>query len=180
MQQVRDGTCFVQLHLDPERQADVFSGTPCVRTLHGLPGAKPAKLQTTMDWKSADLLEAAIPIAGAETVLNTVVIPGHTSVTLPPVCLPYSAEFVRDQPGRGTAALGQIAAATGGCKRIQTSQIWSELPVKRRHVKLTPWLLLVEIALFLTEILERRNCLRLATAGADRAYHRLNRYKRKD
>ncbi len=42
---IRDeqGTCFVQLHLDPERKADQFSNLPRVKILHGLPGAAPAK-----------------------------------------------------------------------------------------------------------------------------------------
>lgn len=156
VQQIRDGACFVQLHLDPERKADVFSGTPRVRTLHGLPGAKPEKIETAMEWKSADLLEAVIPIAGAETVLNTVEVPGHTPVALPPVCLPYSPEFAPEQPGRGAVALAQLAAATGGRERVHLPQIWAELPVKRRFVELTPWLLIVAVVLFLLEILERR------------------------
>ena len=108
-QEIRDGVCFVQLHLDPERKADPFSSLPRVKILHGLPGAAPAKETVSLQWKNADLLEAAIPIAGRETVLNTVEISGQQPVTLPPVCLPYSPEFAPDQPGRGAATLAQIA-----------------------------------------------------------------------
>ena len=67
-----------------------------------------------LQWQNADLLEAAIPISGRETVLNTVEITGQKPVSLPPVCLPYSPEFAPDQPGRGAAALTQIATTTGG------------------------------------------------------------------
>ncbi len=42
-QEIRDGVCFVQLHLDPERKADPFANLPRVKVLHGLPGTAPAK-----------------------------------------------------------------------------------------------------------------------------------------
>ena len=170
-QEVRDGVCFVQLHLDPERKADPFATLPRVKVLHGLPGAAPAKETLTLQWKNADLLEAAIPIAGRETVLNTVEIggtavrpaaggaaetPGPATVTLPPVCLPYSPEYAPEQPGRGAAALAQLAATTGGQDRMEIPKIWSELPVKSRYVVLAPWLLAAAAILFLLEIFERR------------------------
>ncbi len=123
-QEIRDGMCFVQLHLDPERKADPFSNLPRVKILHGLPGAAPAKETVAVEWKNADLLEAAIPIAGRETVLNTVEISGQQPVALPPVCLPYSPEFAPDQPGRGAAALAEIATTTGGKERVEIPKIW--------------------------------------------------------
>ena len=155
-QQIRDGVCYVQLHLDPERKADPFSTLPRALILHGQPDTAPAKETMPLQWKNADLLEAAIPVAGRETVLNTVEIPGQPPVTLPPACLPYSPEFAPDQPGRGAAALAQIATTTGGRERIEISKTWSELPVKSRYVALTPWLLVLATVLFLLEILERR------------------------
>ena len=155
-QDVRDGVCFLQLHLDPERKSDPFSSLPRVKVLHGLPGAAPAKDTVSLEWKNADLLEAAIPIAGRETVLNTVEISGQQPVTLPPVCLPYSPEFAPDQPGRGAAALAQIATTTGGKDRVEIPKIWSELPVKSRYVELAPWLLVAAAVLFLLEVFERR------------------------
>ena len=155
-QEIRDGVCFVQLHLDPERKAEPFSNLPRVKILHGLPGAAPAKETVALEWKSADLLEAAIPIAGRETVLNTVEISGQQPVALPPVCFPYSPEFAPDQPGRGAAALAEIATTTGGKERVEIPKIWSELPVKSRYVELAPWLLVLGTILFLLEVLERR------------------------
>jgi Mg-chelatase subunit ChlD len=155
-QEIRDGTCFLQLHLDPGRKDDPFSNLPRVKILHGLPGAAPAKETVSLAWKDADLLEAAIPIAGRETVLNTVEISGQQPVTLPPVCLPYSPEFAPDQPGRGEAALAQIATTTGGKERVEIPKMWDELPVKSRYVELAPWLLVAAAILFLLEIFERR------------------------
>ena len=156
VQQVRDGVCFVQLNLDPERKADPFTTLPRVKILHGVPGAAPAKETVTLQWKNADLLEAAVPMAGRETELNTVEIQGQQPVNLPPVCLPYSPEFAPDQPNRGAAALTQIATTTGGKERVELPKIWSELPVNPRYVELTPWLLVVAVVLFLLEVLERR------------------------
>jgi Mg-chelatase subunit ChlD len=155
-QEIRDGVCFVQLHLDPERKAEPFANLPRVKILHGLPGAAPAKETLSLQWKNADLLEAAIPVAGRETILNTVEISGQQPVTLPAACLPYSPEFAPDQPGRGAATLAQIATTTGGRERIEIPKIWGELPVKSRYVELAPWLLVLGTILFLLEILERR------------------------
>jgi hypothetical protein len=144
------------LHLDPERKGEPFAALPRVRVLHGLPGAAPTKETVTLQWKSADLLEATIAIAGRETILNTVEISGQPPVTLPAACLPYSPEFTPDQPGRGAATLAQIAMTTGGRERVEIPKIWSELPIKSRYVELAPWLLVLGAILFLLEILERR------------------------
>jgi len=127
-----------------------------MKILHGLPGAAPAKETVPLQWKSADLLEAAIAIGGRETLLNTVEIAGQPPVTLPPVCLPYSPEFAPAQPNRGATALARIAATTGGQERIEIPKIWSGLPLKSRYVELAPWLLVAGTILFLLEILERR------------------------
>lgn len=164
-EEIRDGACFVQLHLDPERKADPFASLPRVRELHGLPGAPPLKRTVPLQWKNADLLEAAIPMGGQETVLNTVEISGQPPVTLPAACLPYSPEFAPDQPGRGAATLAQIAATTGGQDRVEIPKIWSELPVKSRYVELAPWLLVAGTFLFLLEVLERRTGWVMRFAG---------------
>jgi hypothetical protein len=155
-EQVRDGVCFVQLHLDPERKADPFAALPHIRVLHGLPGVPPQKQDEPLQWKSADLLEAAIPITGRETVLSTVEIPGEPPVTLAPVCLPYSPEFAPDQPGRGAATLAQLATTSGGQERIEIPGTWADLPAKPRFIELAPWLLVASVILFLLEIFERR------------------------
>jgi len=174
-EEVRDGTCFVQLHLDPDRKEDTFNSRPKVRILHGLPGTAPARETAALQWRNADLLEAAIPVSGRETVLNTVEIAGQQPVTLPPVCLPYSPEFAPDTPGRGAAALTQIATTTGGREQLEIPKIWGELPVRSRYLELAPWLFVAATVLFLLEILERRTGwvlrglrrVRLAPAHAD-------------
>lgn len=155
-EEVRDGVCLVQLHLDPERKEDPFSALPHVKILRGIAGTPPIKQTLALQWKNADLLEAAIPMNGRETVLNTVEIPGEQPVTLAPVCLPYSPEFAPEQAGRGPAALEQIATTSGGRERIEIPQTWTELQVKPRYIEIVPWLLIASVALFLVEIFERR------------------------
>jgi Mg-chelatase subunit ChlD len=113
-QEIRDGACHVELHLDPRRAVDPFSGTPQVNVLHGVPGQSPGRQSFELKWSSADTLEASVPIRGNETVLATAAIPGIKPMTLSPVCLPYSPEFAADAGNRGIAALKQLAAATGG------------------------------------------------------------------
>jgi Mg-chelatase subunit ChlD len=155
-QEVRDGVCFIRLHLDPDRPGELFAGRPRVRILHGLPGIAPGKRTVPLEWSSADLLEAAIPIAGRETLLNTIEIPGLDPVTLSPVCLPYSPEFAPDHANRGAASLARIASTTGGQERIDLSETWKALPSIPRYVEIAPWLLVLGILIFLLEILERR------------------------
>jgi hypothetical protein len=77
-------------------------------------------------------------------------------VTLAPVCLPYSPEFAPEQPGRGAAALAQIATTSGGKERIEIPQTWAELQVRPHYIEIVPWLLIAAVCLFLLEVFERR------------------------
>ena len=155
-QQVRDGVCVLQLHLDPERDADPFSALPRVRILQAAAGTAPVKALATLQWKTADLLEATLPMTGSATLLNTVEIPGQSPVPLPPVCLPYSPEFAPDQPGRGASTLARLARTTGGRELLEIPEIWAALPIRPHYVELMPWLLITAMLLFLAEIFERR------------------------
>ena len=155
-QEVRDGACFVQLHLDPERTNEPFATPPRVKVLHGLPGAPPAKLTLPMQWKSADLLEAVVALRGSETALNTVEIPGLNALSLPPVCLLYSPEFAPEQAGRGRVTLEKLSATTSGEARVDLPGIWKALPTKPQFVDLAVWLVLSALLVYLAEIFERR------------------------
>ncbi|HOW65216.1 MAG TPA: VWA domain-containing protein [Candidatus Paceibacterota bacterium] len=158
-QEIREGSCHVELHLDPRRAADPFSGTPQVQVLHGIPGQTPARTSVDLKWSSADTLEAWIPIRGNETVLATAAVPGMKPITLSPVCLPYSPEFEAEAGDRGMDALKQLAAATGGEDRLDLAKIWNVLPTRLRRVPLAPWLLIAAMVLFLVEILQRRTSI---------------------
>ena len=155
-QEVRDGACFVQLHLDPERTNEPFATPTRVKVLHGLPGNPPGKLTLPMQWKSADLLEAVVSLRGRETALNTVEIPGLNPVSLPPVCLMYSPEFAPEQAGRGRVTLEKLSATTSGESRVDLPGIWKSLPSKPQFVDLAVWLVLFGLLVYLVEIFERR------------------------
>ena len=155
-QEVREGICFVQLHLDPERQGELFTTTPRLKLLRESPG-KPLKKETrALNWKTADLLESALPLEGEETIRATVSLTTNISQSLPPVCLPYSPEFAPDKPDRGRKTLGFISKSTSGRERLNLADIWTAIPRQPRFVPLSVWLVLTGLILFLLEVLQRR------------------------
>lgn len=157
-QEVRNGVSIIQLHLDPEKD-EAETGTPLVKTLRGVAGAKPSAETRAMQWSSADTLEVAIPLRGSETALSSVEVPGAGRVTLAPVALPYSPEYKPAGSEEGVSALTHLAQATGGKERLDLPGIWKDLPRKLRLIELAPWLLILAALLFLVEILERRSGL---------------------
>jgi Mg-chelatase subunit ChlD len=163
-QDLRNGVCRVQLHLDPARQSAPFTRLPELTTLSARPGETAVAKNTRMGWSSPDSLLAEIPLAGSETVLTTVQVPGLGQTTLAPVCLPYSPEYLPQKPGQGTAALERLAKATGGSERLNLGEVWRGITRRPRHVALAPYLLLAAVALLLLEVFERRTGL-LAAAG---------------
>ena len=158
-QRVKNGINVIQLHLDPEREGEVFKEPPAVKVLRGVAGQTLSVDQTKLSWTSADTLAVDIPIHGSETVLATVEIPGGGNISLPPVCLPYSPEFKPIHTESGGATMERLANATDGKQRINLSEIWDDLPRQPRLVSLQPWLLSAALLLLLFEILERRTGL---------------------
>ena len=158
-QRVKNGINVVELHLDPEREGEVFRELPTVTVLRGIVGEKPTVDKTELSWTSADTLAADIPIYGSETVLTTVEMPGGGNISLSPVCLPYSPEFKPAQPESGLVTMERLAKATNGKQRINLGEIWDDLPRQPRLISLQPWLLIVALSLLLLETLERRTGL---------------------
>ena len=160
-QEVREGVCRVQLHMDPARAGENFTVAPQLTILRNLPGQDTRKETLPLKWKTADLMEATLPMEGAETVLNTVSlsiagVDANMSQSLPPVCLPYSPEFAPDRPGRGRTVLASLAQSTGGRERLNLGEVWSTLPRQPRFVQLSVWLVIAALVLFLLEVLQRR------------------------
>jgi len=158
-QQTTGGMCNIKLHLDPERKSLAFTDLPEVTTLYGLPGKAPQTLSSQMQYEDADTLSVSLQMSGPQTYLSTVNIQGHTPVTLPPVCLPYSPEFTPADTDRGVEALSQLAEATGGSERVNLTGIWDELPKLPQIIPLAKWLLLSAVFVLLLEVLERRTGL---------------------
>ena len=158
-QRVRNGVGQIQLHLDPEREGEVFRNLPTMTVLRGIIGETPTVSKTKMSWTSADTLAVDVPIHGSETALATVEVPGAGTVSLPPMCLPYSPEFKPAPDESGLATLERLAKASGGKSRMSLGGIWDDLPRNPRLIELAPWLLIGALLLLLLETLERRTGL---------------------
>ena len=158
-QKVKNGINVVELHLDPDREGEVFRELPTVTVLRGVVGETPTVDKTELSWTAADTLSVDIPIHGAETVLTTVEVPGGGNISLPPVCLPYSPEFKPANTESGLATMERLAKVTDGKQRINLGEIWDDLPRQPRLISLQPWLLILALILLLLEVLERRTGL---------------------
>jgi Mg-chelatase subunit ChlD len=158
-QEVREGINVVQLHLDPERKGDPFSGLPTVKVLRSLPGQAPRTETAKLRWTGADTLALEVTLDSGETTLATVDVPGHGAVPLPPVCVPYSPEFRPSQSDRGLVTLERLGRATGGKERIDLTNIWQDLPRQVRLMPVGRWLLLAAVLCLLVEVFERRTLL---------------------
>ena len=158
-QKVKNGINVVELHLDPEREGEVFRELPTVTVLRGVVRETPTVDKTELSWTAADTLSVDIPIHGTETVLTTVEVPGGGNISLPPVCLPYSPEFKPANTESGLATMERLAKVTDGKQRINLGEIWDDLPRQPRLISLQPWLLILALILLLLEVLERRTGL---------------------
>lgn len=176
-QELRNGVCRVEVHLDPERETTPFSRLPELTTLSARPGDSAVARKTRMNWASADVLLAELPMTGSETLLSTVDAPGLGHITLSPMCLPYSPEYQPLKPGRGVATLEHLARATGGCERLDLPSVWKDIPRNPRYILLTPYLLIAAVVIFLIEVIQRRtnvfSMLRLPAISSASLFARL-------
>ncbi len=158
-QQLDDGSCRIQLHLDPEREAASLDTLPLVTVLKQTPGLGIVAEKLPMRWLEPEKLGVTVPLTGSETVQATVLLVDQGDVkpfTLPPVCLPYSPEFRPAGPGKGRDALKYLASATNGVERIELPGMWKDIPKVPRYFDISPWLLYVAICLLVAEIFQRR------------------------
>jgi Mg-chelatase subunit ChlD len=158
-QELRNGVCRVELHLDPAREANPFTRIPELSTLSARPGETAVAGKTRMTWSSPDTMLAEVPIHGSETILTAIDVPGVGQTTLAPMCLPYSPEYLPQKPGQGSAALERLANSTGGSERVDLTEVWKDIPRKPQRVPLAPYLLLASAMLFLMEVFQRRTGL---------------------
>jgi len=163
-QDLSEGLCRVQLHLDPERTEEPFQRPPQVSFLRGIPGTKPEARRLTMHWETADILTAKCFISGAQTVLSTVFLPAGKRRILPPVCLPYSPEFRPPDVWKGRRTLTKIAATTGGTECLSLAEMWDRLPRRGRRMAVGPWLFSAALLCFLLGVFQRRTGLLARTA----------------
>ena len=83
----------------------MFTQAPRLKLLRETSGRPLRKEIRTLNWKTADLLEAAIPLEGEETVRAVASLTSQTGVplrqSLPPVCLPYALLTIVNQYQQG-------------------------------------------------------------------------------
>lgn len=158
-QQLRGSHSRVQLHLDHERTSTPFSSLPELTVLRARDGQPPEAERLPLNWEMADTLSAEVPLFGEQTLLTSLEIPGVGQTTLPPLRLPYSAEFAVHPVGEGERTLERMARTTGGIERVNLASIWADLPQSPHLVSLAPWLLLLALPFLLMEVLQRRTGL---------------------
>jgi len=146
--------CTIRIHLDPDRSSDPFSKLPFIKTIVSSSDSHPKSIHSVFSWEDADTLSASLNMKSNHTYLTTV-FAGNGKQTLPPICLPFSQEFNIDHDS-GELALKNIASATGGRAIADFSDVWKNMPEKRRTYSIAKWLILVAVIFFFLEILERR------------------------
>ena len=143
---------------DEDNPASLLSqaGIP-MGVIKDLPGRGPKRETAMLRWESADTLSAFIPLAGGETCFIVAKPPAVKPVQLPPICLPYSAEYRRGaNPAEGKHALERLAAQTGGRSVGSIDGLWDQLPASRHAIELAPIVYLLAAVLFLASIFARR------------------------
>ena len=127
---------------DDDNPATLLSqaGIPLV-VVKDRPGLGAERTVTSLTWESANTLAAFVPLASDETAFLVARPPEGSPVVLPPICLPYSAEFRRgSNPSEGKDALARLAAQTGGRALLTVDNVWEQLPVTRHYRALAPWI----------------------------------------
>jgi hypothetical protein len=158
-QTIVNGQWQAVLHLDPEREREIFRENPQITVLRSFAGQEPVTENLTMNWDTADSLSASLQLRGNETLVSMVEAGNNRRLRLYPVCLPYSQEYRPQHLEAGSQALREIAAITGGVELIDLSQAWQSMPSTVQFRNISDWLLLFALLLMFLEIAERRTAL---------------------
>ena len=164
-QEIVDGSLRIRLDLDPEREEASLEAKPNITILRQTAN-QPLESETIpMRWLEPEMLGVTVPLTGSETILATVSFgtpsddpsqPAPISLSLPPVCLPYSPEFRPVEPGKGRELLTALAESTGGTERIEVAGIWNDIPKTPTFHDLAHCFLYLAVGLFTLEVFERR------------------------
>lgn len=158
-QQIDKGRWKAVLHLDPDRERELFRNNPEVMVMRSSPGQEPERKILPMLWETADSLSAELQMRGRESLVAVVSAGANHKARLYPVCLPYSHEFVPQQAESGAESLRALAAISGGRELIDLSGSWESIPTKVQFRNLSAWLLFMALILFIVEVAERRMAL---------------------
>lgn len=153
-QEIRRGSHYAALELDPARTADPFRNTPVLTAVFCDDSGRTETRKFPLAWDGPDRLVSEVPLPGGNIVLGSIQWDGARPHPLVPVELPYSPEFTPNQTsGR---ELAELLRASGGRERIAVEEIWNDIPKRLRAFPLTPFFCLAAILLFLFEVAERR------------------------
>ena len=153
-QEIRNGSHYAALELDPARTADPFRNTPVLTAVFCDDSGRTETRKYPLAWDGPDRLVSEVPLSGGNIVLGSIQWDNARPHPLVPVELPYSPEF---NPGRTSGReLAELLRAGGGRERIAVEETWDDIPKRLRAFPLTPFFCLAAILLFLFEIAERR------------------------
>ncbi|PKL44649.1 MAG: hypothetical protein CVV41_04600 [Candidatus Riflebacteria bacterium HGW-Riflebacteria-1] len=158
-QHMQHGQWQAVLHLDPEREREIFRENPQITVMRSFADHEPVTEKYTMNWETADSLSAGLQLRGNETIVSMVDAGGNRRLRLYPVCLPYSQEYRPQHLEAGAQALKEMAAITGGSELIDLSQAWQSMPATVQFRNISDWLLICALLLMFLEIAERRTAL---------------------
>ncbi len=153
-QEIRNGSHYAALELDPARTSEPFRGTPVLTAVFCDDDGRTETRKYPLAWDGPDRLVSEVPLSGGNVVLGSIQWDNARPHPLVPVELPYSPEF---NPGRTSGReLAELLRACGGHERVAVEEIWDDIPKRLRAFPLTPLFCLAAILLFLFEIAERR------------------------
>lgn len=153
-QEIRNGSHYAALELDPARTSDPFRNTPVLTAVFCDDSGRTETRKYPLAWDGPDRLVSEVPLQGGNVVLGSIQWDTTRPHPLVPVELPYSPEF---NPGQASGReLAELLRACGGHERIAVEEIWNDIPKRLRAFPLTPLFCLAAILLFLFEIAERR------------------------
>ena len=153
-QEIRNGSHFAAIELDPARASDPFRNMPVLTAVFCGESGRTVTRKYPLAWDGPDRLVSQVPLPGGNIVLGSIQWDGARPHPLVPVELPYSPEF---NPNRASGReLAELLRTGGGRERIAVEETWDDIPKRLRAFPLTPFFCLAAILLFLFEIAERR------------------------
>ncbi|NNJ24582.1 vWA domain-containing protein [Alienimonas chondri] len=158
----REGrTATVTVELDPER---LQSGEEDGLELLIVPptddpeaGALSEPFTADLRWDGPAILSGRFDLDVVGTYRTLLRRPGGTATRGPAVSLPYSPEFMpRGDRPPGAAALEELAALSGGVRRLDVATIFDDPPPRPAPTPLWSWFAAAGVVLLLAEIAGRR------------------------
>lgn len=158
-QQLVKGRWQATLHLDPEREREMFKENPEITVLRSSGGKAPDRIRLKMNWETADTLSASLQLSGNDAIVALIDAGENRKLKLYPVCLPYSQEFSLLDANEGSDKLKEIAMISNGRELINLNGVWENMPDTVQYQSIAELLLFIALVLFVLEVAERRTAV---------------------